>query len=61
MVEAGSGKSRAVDQTLVMELAPEAATFYPPLPSRPLAFRDLLGFCSGIRAATSFASCWPSS
>ena len=45
MVEAASGKSRAVDLTLAMELAPEAATFYPPLPSRPLALRDLLGFC----------------
>jgi NHLM bacteriocin system ABC transporter ATP-binding protein len=27
-----------------MELAPEAVTFYPTLPARPLAFRDLLTF-----------------
>ena len=27
-----------------MELAPEAVTFYPTLPSRPLLFRDLLTF-----------------
>jgi NHLM bacteriocin system ABC transporter ATP-binding protein len=43
-IEPGSGTRRLVDRALAMELAPEAATFYPGLPSRPLLFRDLLAF-----------------
>jgi NHLM bacteriocin system ABC transporter ATP-binding protein len=44
MIEPGTGIRRPVDRALAMELAPEAATFYPALPSRPLSFRDLLMF-----------------
>jgi NHLM bacteriocin system ABC transporter ATP-binding protein len=42
MVEADA--RRPVDRSLAAELSPEAATFYPSLPSRPLKFRDLLLF-----------------
>ena len=44
LIEPGSGRRYPVDRSLAMELAPEAVTFYPPLPSRALSFRDLLGF-----------------
>jgi len=44
MIETRTGTRRAVDRSLAGELAPEAATFYPALPLRPLDFRDLLGF-----------------
>lgn len=44
LIEAATGTHRAVDRSLAMELAPEAVTFYPALPSRPLGFRDLLAF-----------------
>jgi NHLM bacteriocin system ABC transporter ATP-binding protein len=39
-----TGIERPVDRALAMELAPEAASFYPALPARPLRFRDLLAF-----------------
>jgi NHLM bacteriocin system ABC transporter ATP-binding protein len=44
MFDPTAGTHRLVDQRLAMELAPEAVTFYPALPSRPLRFRDLLSF-----------------
>jgi NHLM bacteriocin system ABC transporter ATP-binding protein len=44
MLGAGTGAGRTVDRSLAMELGPQAATFYPALPSRSLAFRDLLIF-----------------
>jgi NHLM bacteriocin system ABC transporter ATP-binding protein len=44
MIETGTGTRRTVDRSVAMELAPEAATFYPALPSRPLRFLDLLFF-----------------
>ena len=44
MVDPTTGARRKVDRSLALELGPEAATFYPPLPSRALAFRDLLTF-----------------
>jgi NHLM bacteriocin system ABC transporter ATP-binding protein len=44
MVEPKSRTRRLVDRTLAMELAPEAVTFYPALPSASLRFRDLLQF-----------------
>jgi ATP-binding cassette subfamily C protein len=44
MIEPVTGTQRPVDRSLAMELAPEAVTFYPALPSRPLGFRDLLAF-----------------
>jgi NHLM bacteriocin system ABC transporter ATP-binding protein len=44
MIETRSGARRAVDGPLATGLAPEAATFYPALPSRALRFRDLLNF-----------------
>jgi NHLM bacteriocin system ABC transporter ATP-binding protein len=43
MIEAQS-TPRIVDQTIAMELSPEAATFYPTLSSRPLSFWNLLAF-----------------
>jgi NHLM bacteriocin system ABC transporter ATP-binding protein len=44
MIDPATGARRKVDRSLAMELGPEAVTFYSPLPSRPLAFRDLLIF-----------------
>ena len=44
MIDPATGARRKVDRSLAMELGPEAATFYPPLPSRALTFRDLLIF-----------------
>lgn len=39
-----TGRRRVVDHAFAMELSPEAASFYPALPARPLRFRDLLTF-----------------
>ena len=44
MIETKTGMRRTVDGPLAAKLAPEAAVFYPALPSRALGFRDLLGF-----------------
>ena len=44
MFDTRTGTQRPVDRALAMELAPEAASFYPALPARPLRFRDLLTF-----------------
>ena len=44
MFDTKTGTQRTVDRSLAMELAPEAASFYPALPARPLRFRDLLTF-----------------
>jgi ATP-binding cassette subfamily C protein len=44
MFNTRTGTQRPVDRRLAMELAPEAASFYPALPARPLRFRDLLAF-----------------
>jgi len=44
MFDARTGTQRPVDRSVAMELAPEAASFYPALPARPLRFRDLLAF-----------------
>ena len=44
MFDAKTGTQRPVDRATAMELAPEAASFYPSLPARPLRFRDLLKF-----------------
>ncbi|QOZ54462.1 NHLP bacteriocin export ABC transporter permease/ATPase subunit [Bradyrhizobium sp. CCBAU 53338] len=50
---------RPVDRAIAAQIAPEAATFYPPLPSRALKFKDLLQFSlrhirgSGPRIAVS--------
>jgi ATP-binding cassette subfamily C protein len=52
---------RQVDRALAAQFAPEAAMFYPPLPSRSLKFRDLLQFAlryargSGLRIALAVA------
>ena len=44
MLDTKTGTQRTVDRALAMELAPEAVSFYPALPARPLRFRDLLTF-----------------
>lgn len=44
MVDPAAGTQRVVDRVLALELAPEAISFYPALPTRPLRFRDLLNF-----------------
>jgi NHLM bacteriocin system ABC transporter ATP-binding protein len=44
MIKTTTGERRTVDHSLAMEIAPEAVTFYPALPTRSLAFRDLLIF-----------------
>ncbi|MDE2332344.1 MAG: NHLP bacteriocin export ABC transporter permease/ATPase subunit, partial [Bradyrhizobium sp.] len=44
MIEPATGTHRALDRSLAMELAPEAVTFYPALPARPLGFGDLAAF-----------------
>jgi hypothetical protein len=42
MVDPGRGARQPVGASLAKDLAPEAAAFYPALPSRPLRYRDLL-------------------
>jgi len=44
MIKTMTGERRILDRSLALELAPEAVTFYPALPARSLAFRDLLIF-----------------
>ena len=44
MLDTTTGTLRLVDRSVAMELAPEAVSFYPALPARPLRFRDLLTF-----------------
>lgn len=44
MLDTVTGTQRPVDRWVAMELAPEAVSFYPALPARPLRFRDLLTF-----------------
>ena len=44
MIDPVTGTHRPLDRSLAMELAPEAVTFYPALPARPLRFRDLAAF-----------------
>jgi ATP-binding cassette subfamily C protein len=44
MIDPGTGIQRPLERSLAMELAPEAVSFYPGLPLRPLGFRDLLAF-----------------
>jgi NHLM bacteriocin system ABC transporter ATP-binding protein len=44
MIDSRAGTHRPVDQSLALELAPEAVTFYPALPSRQIRLRDLLIF-----------------
>jgi NHLM bacteriocin system ABC transporter ATP-binding protein len=44
MIKAATGERRVVDRSLAEELVLEAVTFYPPLPSRAIAYRDLLVF-----------------
>jgi NHLM bacteriocin system ABC transporter ATP-binding protein len=44
MIETKTATRRRVDRRLAMELYPEAATFYPTLPSSPVKLRDLLSF-----------------
>jgi ATP-binding cassette subfamily C protein len=44
MIDPVTGTQRPLDRALAMELAPEAVTFYPSLPSLQLGFRDLLAF-----------------
>jgi NHLM bacteriocin system ABC transporter ATP-binding protein len=59
MFDAKTGTQRPVDRSLALELAPEAVSFYPALPARPLRFRDLLTFSfqhsSGNFARIAFA------
>ncbi len=44
MIDPTAGTRRQVDRSLAMGLAPDAVTFYPPLSSHQLRFRDLLIF-----------------
>jgi NHLM bacteriocin system ABC transporter ATP-binding protein len=44
MIEPKTATRRPIDRLLASELYPEAATFYPTLPSSPVKLRDLLGF-----------------
>jgi ATP-binding cassette subfamily C protein len=59
MVDPLGKARRPVDRTIAAQIAVEAATFYPPLPSRALGFTDLLQFAlrdargSGLRIALS--------
>ncbi|MGW1424285.1 NHLP bacteriocin export ABC transporter permease/ATPase subunit [Bradyrhizobium manausense] len=59
MVDPLTKARRPVDRSIAAQIAPEAATFYPPLPSRALKFKDLLQFSlryargSGLRIALS--------
>jgi len=44
MIDPQTRLRRLVSRSVAMQIIPEAATFYPPLPARPLKFRDLLQF-----------------
>jgi NHLM bacteriocin system ABC transporter ATP-binding protein len=44
MIDPSAGTRHPVDRSVAADLAPEAVTFYPALPSRQLRFRDLLIF-----------------
>ncbi|MDI1261938.1 MAG: NHLP bacteriocin export ABC transporter permease/ATPase subunit, partial [bacterium] len=44
MIDPETGAQRSVNRSMAMAFAPEAASFYPALPARPLRFRDLLAF-----------------
>jgi ATP-binding cassette subfamily C protein len=44
MIDPQTRLRRRVDRAVAAQIIPEAATFYPPLPARPLKFRDLLQF-----------------
>lgn len=44
MIDPLTKTGRPVDRALAMQIAPEAVTFYPTLPSRSLGFLDLLQF-----------------
>jgi NHLM bacteriocin system ABC transporter ATP-binding protein len=44
MIDPQTRLRRPVDRSVATQIMPEAATFYPPLPARPLKFRDLLQF-----------------
>jgi NHLM bacteriocin system ABC transporter ATP-binding protein len=46
MIEPVSGRRHAVDRAVAMQLAPEAVTFYPALPAKPLNFRDIAAFAA---------------
>lgn len=54
MIGSEAGTRRAVDQAVAQELDPEAATFYPTLPSSALKLSDLLTF--SLRYARSDAA-----
>jgi NHLM bacteriocin system ABC transporter ATP-binding protein len=47
MIDPRSHTVRTLDRCLSAQLSPEAASFYPALPARPLGFRDLLTFSIG--------------
>ncbi|MBR0970615.1 NHLP bacteriocin export ABC transporter permease/ATPase subunit [Bradyrhizobium sp. Bra64] len=59
MIDPLTKARRLVDRSLATQFAPEAAMFYPPLPSRSLKFSDLLQFAlryargSGLRIAAA--------
>ncbi|MGD4318130.1 ABC transporter transmembrane domain-containing protein, partial [Xanthomonas citri pv. citri] len=61
MIDPLTKSRRRVDRAMAMQIAPEAAMFYPPLPSRSLEFIDLLQFAlryargSGLRIALAVA------
>ncbi len=44
MIDPQTKLRRLVSRSVAMQIMPEAAMFYPPLPARPLRFRDLLQF-----------------
>jgi NHLM bacteriocin system ABC transporter ATP-binding protein len=44
LADPATGRRQRLDPATALELAPEAVTFYPVLPSRPLRLRDLLAF-----------------
>ena len=57
MIDPQTKLRRRVDRSIATQIIPEAATFYPPLPARPLRFLDLLQFAirhargNGLRIA----------
>lgn len=57
MIDPQTKLRRSVNRSVAAQIIPEAAAFYPPLPSRPLKFRDLLQFSlrhargNGLRVA----------
>ena len=53
LIEGRTGNRRSIDAATSLDLSPEAAMFYVPLPSQPLSAGNLLAFCMRLVRADS--------